>query len=61
MVGSHLADYLLDNTDWDVVGLLRWNDNLVNLEHLLDRVNRGDRLKLVYGDINDLSSLLEVF
>ena len=61
MVGSHLADYLLDNTDWDVVGLLRWNDNLVNLEHLLDTVNKEGRLKLVYGDINDLSSLLEVF
>ena len=26
MVGSHLADYLLENTDWDIFGLLRWND-----------------------------------
>ena len=28
MVGSHLADYLLANTDWKVYGLARWNDDL---------------------------------
>ena len=29
MVGSHLADYLLQNTDWDIYGFCRWNDNLI--------------------------------
>jgi len=38
MVGSHLADYLLANTDWDVYGMCRWRSPLDNVEHLLDRV-----------------------
>lgn len=24
MVGSHLTDFLLENTDWDVYGVCRW-------------------------------------
>ena len=24
MVGSHLADFLLENTDWDIFGMCRW-------------------------------------
>tara|TARA_Y100001972_G_scaffold125047_1_gene175471 strand:- start:70 stop:1077 length:1008 start_codon:yes stop_codon:yes gene_type:complete len=58
MVGSHLADYLIDNTDWDVCGLLRWNDRMDNIEHLMPSINEKNRVSLVYGDINDLSSLL---
>lgn len=61
MVGSHLADYLLDNTDWDVFGLARWNDKMDNVEHLMPKINSNDRVFLEYGDINDLSSLLHVF
>ena len=61
MVGSHLADYLLENTDWTVYGLVRWNDKMDNIEHLMERINNKDRIELVYGDINDLSSLLVVF
>jgi len=57
MVGSHLADFLLDNTDWDLVGLLRWRSPLDNINHLLDRVNRRDRLFLVYGDLRDTLSI----
>lgn len=57
MVGSHLTDHLLATTDWDVTGLLRWNDDLGNLDHLLDRINRKDRVGLVYGDLNDHPSL----
>jgi len=58
MVGSHLADYLLENTDWKIYGLVRWTDPLDNIEHLSDRINNKDRIELIYGDINDLSSLL---
>ena len=61
MVGSHLADFLLENTDWDVYGLLRWNDKTDNIEHLMDKINRNEQIFLEYGDINDLSSMLHVF
>ena len=61
MVGSHLADFLLEETDWVIYGLVRWNDKMDNIEHLMDKINNKDRIELVYGDINDLSSLLSVF
>ncbi len=57
MVGSHLADFLLENTDWEVHGLLRWRSPLDNVSHLLERVNDGDRVFLHYGDINDEASM----
>jgi len=60
MVGSHLADFLLAETDWDVHGMCRWRSPLDNVEHLLDRVNRGDRLFFHYGDLNDAISLFNV-
>jgi len=58
MVGSHLADYLLENTDWKIYGLARWNDSLENIEHLSSEINSKERIELVYGDLNDLASLL---
>jgi len=58
MVGSHLADYLIANTDWKIYGLARWNDDLDNLNHLLPEINKKGRVELVYGDLNDLSSLI---
>ena len=57
MVGSHLADYLLENTNWDIVGLARWRSPLENIGHLLGRVNRHDRVSLVYGDLRDTISI----
>ena len=57
MVGSHLADHLLADTHWDVVGFARWNDDLGNVDHLLPRINEHDRVSLVYGDLNDHASL----
>jgi GDPmannose 4,6-dehydratase len=57
MVGSHLADYLLENTDWKIFGLCRWRSSLDNLEHLLPRIERKDRIELLYGDLNDQVSL----
>jgi len=58
MVGSHLADFLIENTDWKIFGLVRWNDNLENIEHLFEKINKKERIELVYGDLNDLSSLI---
>lgn len=57
MVGSHLADFLLKHTDWEIYGLCRWRSPLDNLSHLLDRANRGDRVFFVYGDLRDYLSL----
>ena len=58
MVGSHLADYLLQNTDWNIYGFCRWNDNLENIEHLFPKINSQDRVRLIYGDLNDFPSLM---
>lgn len=58
MVGSHLADFLLENTDWEIWGVCRWRSPLDNVSHLLDRVNRKDRLFFEYADLNDGMSLI---
>ena len=60
MVGSHLADFLLRNTDWDIYGMQRWRSPLDNILHLMDRINKKDRVFVEYGDLNDQSSLLHV-
>src|SRR5271165_3158166 len=60
MVGSHLADYLLANTDWTIYGMCRWRSPLDNIRHLVDYANRKDRLHLVYGDLRDYVSLQNV-
>ncbi|BDU75296.1 GDP-mannose 4,6-dehydratase [Mesoterricola sediminis] len=57
MVGSHLTDFLLENTDWEIHGLCRWRSPLDNLEHILPRIAAGDRVQLIYGDLNDYVSL----
>jgi GDP-mannose 4,6-dehydratase len=59
MVGSHLVDFLLENTDWEIYGFCRWNDSLENIEHLSDKINKKERIELIYGDLNDLASLLD--
>jgi len=58
MVGSHLADFLINNTNWKIFGLARWNDSFENIEHLSDEINKKERIEIIYGDLNDLSSLL---
>ena len=40
MVGSHLLDFLLENTNWDIHGVARWRSNLENIEHHLDKINK---------------------
>jgi GDP-mannose 4,6-dehydratase len=59
MVGSHLADFLLEHTDWEIYGLCRWRSPLDNLSHLLPRINANDRLHLLYGDLRDYLSIHE--
>jgi len=60
MVGSHLADFLLKNTDWDIHGMCRWRSPQDNIEHLIPRVNAGDRIFFHYGDLCDYISLQNV-
>ena len=60
MVGSHLADFLLENTDWDIYGVCRWRSPLDNVSHLLERVNKKDRVFFEYADLNDEMSLITV-
>ena len=57
MVGSHLAEYLLKKTDWNIVGMLRWRSPLDNLSEIIDRVNNKDRVSLVYADLRDTLSI----
>ncbi len=57
MVGSHLADYLIAKTDWDIWGLIRWRSSLANLESLIPRINSRDRIRLLYGDVRDTLSI----
>ena len=60
MVGSHLADYLLEQTDWDLYGLCRWRSPLDNIEGLVPRINSGERLFLLNGDLRDSLSIQHV-
>ena len=53
MVGSHLADYLLSETDWYIYGLCRWRSPLNNIGHLASKIDNKDRIELVYGDLRD--------
>lgn len=57
MVGSHMADFLLANTDWEIHGACRWRSPMDNLSHLMGRINSGDRLHLVDFELRDMVSL----
>jgi GDPmannose 4,6-dehydratase len=56
-VGSHLAEYLLAKTDWEIYGLLRWQEPLDSLAGVIPLVNEGKRVHLVYGDLHDALSI----
>lgn len=56
-VGSQLADYVLANTDFDVIGMMRWQEPMDNLYHLTTRINNKDRICLYYSDLTDYSSI----
>jgi GDPmannose 4,6-dehydratase len=57
-VGSQLADYVLENTSLEVFGFMRWQEPLDNVAHLFEKINLGDRVHLIYGDVSDYPSLL---
>lgn len=53
MVGSHLLDFLIDNTDWVIYGMIRWRSPLDNISQHIERINNKDRIHLVYADLRD--------
>jgi len=61
MVGSHLAEYLIANTDWDIVGMIRWRSPLENLSNLTSEINKNGRIRLVYADLKDSASINKSF
>ncbi|PID48136.1 MAG: GDP-mannose 4,6-dehydratase [Proteobacteria bacterium] len=56
-VGSQLADFLLSATDYEIFGMMRWQEPMDNLYHLADRINKKDRIYLYYADLNDAVSI----
>ena len=56
-VGSQLAEFLLEHTDCEVVGMMRWQEPTENLHELTDRINRKQRISVCYGDLNDFASI----
>jgi GDPmannose 4,6-dehydratase len=53
--GSYMADYLLENTDYEIYGMVRRTstNNYHNIKHLLN----NNRFKLVTGDLTDSQSI----
>ena len=60
MVGSHLADYLLENTNWKIFGVCRWRSPTDNIQHLSDVINKKKRIEIRYLDLCDYSSIEKV-
>ena len=59
-VGSILADYVLQHTKLDVVGLMRWQEPTDNIRHLIPLINEKHRIQLVNGDLTDFTSLFRI-
>ena len=58
MVGSHLLDFLIDNTDWEIFGMIRWRSQTSNIQHHFNQDYFDARIKLVEADLLDYQSLL---
>lgn len=56
--GSYMVDFLLKNTDYEIIGIRRRssNPNLENIKHNLD----NPRFKIVIADLSDSNSIDEV-
>jgi GDPmannose 4,6-dehydratase len=56
--GSYMVDYLLKNTDYNIVGIRRRssNPNLQNLKHNLN----NSRFKMLIADLSDSNSIDEI-
>ena len=61
MVGSHLLDFLIKNTNWEIYGVLRWRSSLNNISQHLDFINKKKRIKILYADIRDTLAVQAAF
>ena len=43
-VGSQLADYILENTNYDVIGMMRWQESMDYLYHLSNKINNNEKI-----------------
>jgi GDP-mannose 4,6-dehydratase len=57
MVGSHLLDYLMLNTNWNIYGMSRWRSPNSNIQHHFKESYFGTRFQMVEGDLLDHQSL----
>ena len=57
MVGSHLADFLIKNTNWKIFGACRWRSPTDNIVHLFSEINKKKRIELKYMDLSDYNSI----
>ena len=53
MVGSHMCDFLIKKTNWQIYGICRWRSNPENVSHLID--DKKQKVKFLYADLNDFS------
>ncbi len=53
MVGSHLLDFLIDNTDAEIIGISRWRSPLNNISRHIPIINKKERIFLENCDIRD--------
>ena len=60
MVGSHLLDYLYQNTDDTIVGICRWRSPLNNVKKYLSEANNQNRIVFDFADLNDITSLIRI-
>ncbi len=59
MVGSHLLDYLVENTNWQIDGLIRWRSPLDNLRQHIESGKTRSRINFLYADLRDNLSIDE--
>ena len=52
--GSHLADFLLEQSNVELHGIIRWRSKLDNIQHILDRIHLHE------SDFRDPSSVRSV-
>lgn len=57
-VASHLTEYLLKSTDWEIVGTIRWNEPTDNLDGFAQLINANARVRVIEADLTDAGSML---
>ena len=56
-VGSQLAEYIAENTDHEIVGFMRWQEDQKNISAMIEKINKSDGVYVEYGDLQDYASI----